>query len=86
MAEETYSCRECSWSGKEPERTPSHFISPVGGVASTTICPKCQKGVKTEGGWHRHDNPTFFDNNLNFFLVLTMVGLATLAIAIFLSS
>jgi hypothetical protein len=86
MAEETYSCRECSWSGKEPERTPSHFIGPVGGVASTTICPKCQKDVRTEGGWHRHDNPTFFDKEWNFFWVLTMVvGLGTLAI-IFLSS
>ena len=86
MTEGSYSCRECGWSGINPVHKTWVGGGPTAVGGSYNICPECEKTVRTEEGWHRHDNPTFFDKPLNFFLAVCLVGLATLAIVIFLGS
>lgn len=85
MSEETFSCRECVWVGTEPIHKTWSASSPYGTTGgSYHLCPECEKTVRNEKGWHRHDNPTFFDKYL--FLFYAMIGLAILAIGIFLVS
>ena len=90
MSEDTFSCRECVWVGTEPIHrywSVSSFYGATGG--SYALCPECENTVRTEKGWHRHDNPTFLDNAFNYtmtLLAIATIPLAILAIAMFLSS
>ena len=88
MAEEAYSCRECSWSGTEPViKTWVGSAGTEGGGGtfggSYRVCPECQKGVRTDDEWHRHDNPTLLDKYGLLIITAASIIIGIIAIVFF---